>query len=97
MLLLSGTVANVLETPVGTRKDGTEYGGFHQVQMLCEEPLTNGGTRLGLFTLRCDDVELFEKLKGRRVRVPVGAFARAGAIHYYLQAGAVPLLDTHPS
>lgn len=95
MLSLTGQVMNILETPTGTRKDGTEYGGFHQVQMLCEEHLTNGETRLGLFTLRCDDPGPFEKLKGRPVRVPIGAFARAGTIHYYLQAGAVPVLEVN--
>lgn len=88
MLTLNGQVMNVLEMPAGTKKDGTEYGGYHQVQLLCEEPLKNGEKRMNLFTLSCDDPEPFRKAIGRPVSVPVGVYARGGAISFYLQKGA---------
>lgn len=88
MLTLNGQVMNVLEVPEGTKKDGTEYGGYHQVQLLCEEALKNGDKRMNLFTLSCDNPEPFRKLVGRPVSVPVGVFARGGALSFYLLKGA---------
>jgi len=90
MLILQGQVANVLETPRGTNKEGQEYGGYHQVQLLCQEDLRNGEQRLALFTLRTDEPHLFRDLKGRQVQVPVGVFARGGILNFYMQRGAEP-------
>ena len=87
MLSLTGEVMNVLLTPKGTNREGKEYGGYHQVQLLCEEPLTNGETRMSLFTLATDAPQAFAALRSRRVRVPVGVFARSNALHFYLQRG----------
>lgn len=90
MLQLQGQVMNVLETPRGTTREGQEYGGVHQVQLLCEEHLRNGEKRMQLHTLRADDVEPFRKLQGRMVAVPVGVFARGGNLYFYLQKQATP-------
>lgn len=90
MLLLEGRVENVLLTPEGKTREGKEYGGDHQVQLLCREALRNGETRLSLFTLRCDDVVPFEKLAGKDIRVRVGLFARNNTVNFYLQKGAAP-------
>jgi len=90
MLTLQGTIANVLLTPAGTSKDGSEYGGYHQVQLMCEEDLKNGEKRLALFTLRTDQPAEFQELLGSTVRVPVGVFARAGTLNFYMQRGASP-------
>jgi len=93
MLTLHGQVVNVLETPKGTKRDGSEYGGYHQVQMICEEPLRNGERRMQLFTLATDVPEAFKRVLGRHVSVPVGVFARAGTLHFYLQKGAEVVVD----
>lgn len=90
MLELKGQVVNCLETPKGTSKEGVEYGGVHQVQLMCEEVLKNGEKRVQLYTLRADNLEPFRKLQGREVRVPVGCFARGNQLFFYLQRHAAP-------
>lgn len=80
-LKLCGKVANHLETPEGVSREGKEYGGKHQVQLLCEETLRNGETRLQLFTLntnRPGDYPL-----GTDAEVPVGVFATPKGVQFY--------------
>ena len=69
MLLMTGQVLNVLQTPEGTNREGTKYGGYHQVQLLCEEVLQNGEKRNSLFTLTCEEPDKFKKLTGQNVAV----------------------------
>lgn len=91
MLTLAGQVMNVLETPKGVnKKTGEEYGGYHQVQLLCREELQNGETRMQLQTLSTDHPEAFKPLQGKVVRVPVGAFARGGTLHFFIPKGSKP-------
>jgi len=92
MLQMTGQVANVLETPKNTNREGQEYGGYHQVQLLCNQTLTNGETRMEIFTLRTDHPEEFKKLKGKHVSVPVGVFARGGNLNFYMERGGLPKL-----
>ena len=90
MLLMTGQVANVLETPKGKNREGQEYGGYHQVQLLCDQTLTNGEKRMEIFTLRTDHPEEFRKLQGKAVSVPVGVFARGGNLNFYMEKGGLP-------
>jgi hypothetical protein len=97
MLMMTGEVFNVLQTPVGTNKEGQQYGGDHQVQIMGDNPLTNGEVRKELVTLRTDHPEAFKKLVGKTVAVPIGAFVRNSSIIYYLQKGATPSVLTQPT
>lgn len=90
MLLMTGQVANVLETPKGTNREGQEYGGYHQVQLLCEQSLSNGETRMEIFTLRTDNPEEFRKHTGKQISVPVGCFARGNNLNFYMEKGGMP-------
>lgn len=90
MLQMTGQVANVLETPRGTNREGQEYGGYHQVQLLCKQVLANGENRMELFTLRTDSPEEFRKFIGKSVSVPVGVFARGGSLNFYMEKGGLP-------
>lgn len=91
MLMMSGQVANVLETPKGvSKKTGEEYGGYHQVQLLCREDLQNGETRMQLFTLSTDRPEDFKTVQGKSVRVPVGAYARGNDLRFFIPKGSKP-------
>jgi len=80
-LKLCGKVANHLVTPEGKGKDGAEYGGKHQVQLLCEETLRNGETRLQLFTLNTNRPEAYPT--GAEAEVPVGVFVTAKGVQFY--------------
>lgn len=90
MLTLTGQVVNVFVTPQGTNKDtGEIYGGLHRVQIMAENVLKNGSKRVELIDLTVDDPAPFQRLQGRQVRVPVGAFASGGSIRYFhLKAAA---------
>ena len=92
MLLLIGTILNVLEVPKGTKKDGTAYGGYHQVQLMCEETLNNGEKRMDLMTMSTDHPEPFAEKKGSSVMVAVGVFARGGTLNFYMQKDALPII-----
>jgi hypothetical protein len=90
-LSLTGQVMEIYESPKGVnRETGEEFGGSHYVQMLCDDVLRNGERKLSLFTLRTDDPEAFQRLRGSTVAVPVGAFVRDGAIAFYLAKGQAP-------
>lgn len=84
MLTLQGQVVNVFLTPQGTnRETGEVYGGTHRVQIMAENVLKNGAKRVELVDLTVDDPAPFQKLQGRPVRVPVGAFVSGGSIRYF--------------
>ena len=89
-LELVGRVENVLLTPEGVTKEGESYGGHHQVQLICQETLRNGQSRLQMFTLRTDTPEAFSSLQGSHVAVPVGVFARGGNVQFYQAKGSQP-------
>jgi hypothetical protein len=95
MLTLQGQIVNVFVTPQGTNKDtGEIYGGLHRVQIMAENVLKNGAKRVELVDLTVDDPNPFQRLLGRPVRVPVGAFVAGSQIRYFhLKAAAQPVAE----
>lgn len=94
MLTLHGQIVNVFETPRGVnRETGEEYGGQWKVQILAENLLRNGQTRTELVDLTVEDPAPFQRLQGKRVRVPVGAFVSGNAIRYFHRAAAQPVVE----
>lgn len=84
MLTLNGTVLNVFDTPASTdKKTGEIRPAATRVQIQAENTLENGQKRIDMVTLKVSDGELYKKLTGKPVRVPVGAFIANGAILYY--------------
>ena len=56
-----------------------------------EMPVRGGDSRLDLITLTVEDKKIYEDLKGKRIRVPLGFFAPAkGNIVYYIAKGGQP-------
>lgn len=91
MLLLVGTVMNTFEAPKGVNKTtGETYGGKPRVQVMAENELQNGETRLDLVNLTVDDQTIYDALKGTRVAIPVGAFVNNGAVAFYAVKGSKP-------
>lgn len=94
MLTLHGQIVNVFLTPQGTnRETGEIYGGTHRVQIMAENVLKNGAKRVELVDLPVDDPAPFQRLQGKRVRVPVGAFVSGNAIRYFHRAAAQPVVE----
>lgn len=90
-LTMRGQALGVYVSPKGTnRETGAEYGGTHHVQLLCEDSLRNGETKLALFTLRTDAPELFKSVVGKTLKVPCSAYVRGTEVAYYLPPGKQP-------
>lgn len=73
-------------------KDGKEYGGQDKVQMIGDILLPNGETKIDMFTLTTSNIKDFDNLVGKEIRVPIGIFAAAKAITYYIPKGSKPQL-----
>lgn len=84
MLTLNGVVLNVFDTPASTdKKTGEIRPASTRVQVQAENTLENGQKRFDMVTLKVTDGEVYRKLQGKPVRVPVGAFVAGGSIMYY--------------
>jgi hypothetical protein len=91
MLTLNGQVVNVFQNPSGKNKaTGMEYGGQDRVQIMAQNTLKNGDTRVDLINLTVTNAEDYKTLQGRNVRVPVGVFAKDGTINFYVAPGTLP-------
>lgn len=76
-ILLSGIVFNVYQTPEKiSKRTGEAYGGRWKVEILSDFPLETGGSKNEIVTLTIEDPRKFESLKGKRVNLPVGIFAK---------------------
>ena len=91
MLLLVGQVVNVFEAPKGTNKEtGESFGGNPRVQILAENQLQNGDTKLDLVNLSVENEAAYKSLKGHKIAVPVGAYVNKGIVAFYALKGALP-------
>lgn len=93
MLTLNGKLANLYETPKGVnRETGEHYGGGYKLQVMCQNTLKNGETKIELVDLLIDDVTPFRDGVGRMVSIPVGVFVSAGKPAFYaLKKSAAPV------
>jgi hypothetical protein len=93
MLKLHGTLLNVFQSPVGTRQDGTNYGGEYRVQIQTESILKNNEVRIEMLTMRTDHPENFRGSEGKEIVVEVGVFARNNTVHYFMHTGTEQTLN----
>ena len=95
MLFLLGQVLNVFDTPASTdRATGEVRPAKSRVQVMAENELQNGQKRHELVNLSVDDPDLYRKLIGHTVSVPVGAFVASGAVMFYALKGQRPTRQT---
>jgi hypothetical protein len=91
MFTLCGQVANVYIQPGGTsRKTGEVFDPRDKVQILGSLPLQGGGHKLELVSLNVEDARVYQTLMGKHVRVPVGVYALAKSVGYFIPQGAKP-------
>lgn len=84
MLTLNGLVQNVFTKPESKdRETGEIRPATDNVQILAENFMESGEKRLEMVTLKVQQGEVYRKLVGKHVRIPVGAFVTNGAILYY--------------
>ena len=92
MLTLNGTVANVFETPKGVKKTtGEVYGGYHKIQLMCFDVLSNGEKQAHLVDLSVEDITPFKLAENASVSVPVRAVVRDGKLNFYALKGVPPV------
>lgn len=89
MITLKGKLLNTFVSPKG-EKDGNEYGGQDKIQLIGDISLPNGETKIDMFTLTTQDISLFKDLRGKEIRVPIGIFAAAKSLTYYIPKGSKP-------
>lgn len=91
MLTLNGQVINCFDQPSYTdKKTGEVSPAKHRVQIMAENLLQNGSNRMELVNLTVEDITPYQKLIGRSVRVPVGAFANGSTIQFYALKSHTP-------
>lgn len=91
MLTLNGQVLNVFDQLASTDKQTGEIRpAKSRVQIMAENELQNGQKRHELVNLTAEDPELYRKLIGKPVSVPVGAFVASGTVMFYALKGHKP-------
>ena len=84
MLTLNGVVQNVFTKPESKdRETGDVRPSTENVQILAENVLESGEKRLEMVTLKVPSGDVYRKLMGKAVRVPVGAFIANGSLLFY--------------
>jgi len=92
MFTLFGQVANVYIQPGGTsKKTGEVFDPRDKVQILGSLPLQGGGHKLELVSLNVEDASVYQSLLGKKIRVPVGVYALAKSVGYFIPQGSKPL------
>lgn len=93
MFTLCGQVANVYVQPGGTsKKTGETFDPRDKVQILGHIPLQDGTTKLDLVTLNVEDARQYQQVIGKTIRVPVGVYALAKTVGYFIPQGCKPAL-----
>lgn len=92
MFTITGEVAGTYTQPGRTDdKTGEIQEPKDKVQLYGEMPTPSGETRRELVTLTCEDRKVYEALKGRQVRVPMGVFSPGkNQVIYYIPKGSKP-------
>lgn len=64
-----------------------------KVQIMGEMPLQDGETRFDLITLTVENKKMYDDLRGKAIRVPLGFFSpQKGQIVYFVPKGSKPEL-----
>lgn len=89
MIILQGTLLNVMQMPKGTRKDGTEYGGDWRVQIQHDNIMKNGEKVIDLVNFSIDNPEDYKPHVGKVISVPVSPWG-SGGVNYQSLPGHSP-------
>lgn len=91
MLTLTGQLINTFVQPKG-EKDGKEYGGQNKVQILGKVELSDGGSKMDMYTLTAHDIKSFEAFVGKTVSFQVGVLASGKNLIYFIPKSTKPKL-----
>jgi len=93
MFTVSGKVINVFDQLGKLDKETGEVGETTpRLQLLGNMPMPNGEMRMDMVTVKVESKRVYEELKGKDIRLPIGVFAPSkGQIVYYVPKGAKPV------
>lgn len=96
MFTVTGQVLKTFIQPGQVDKESGEVGKpSSKVQIMGEMPVQGGDSKLDLITLTVENQKVYEELKGKRIRVPLGFFApQKGNIVYFIPKGSIPEIVT---
>ena len=95
MLSLTGTLINVFQTEAGINKSGESYDAQNKIQLLGDVANANGTIKKDMYTLTVKNLDDFAKFTNKEIIVPIGVFASAAKLTYFVSKGGKPAL-TNP-
>ena len=92
MFTVTGQLVKTFIQPAPIDKETGEVGKpSPKIQIMGEMPVQGGESRFDLITLTVENLETYNALKGKKIRVPLGFFApQKGNIVYYIPKGSSP-------
>jgi hypothetical protein len=92
MFTVTGSVMKTFLQPgVVDKETGNVSPPTPKVQIMGEMPVQGGEVRLDMVTLTVENQNVYESLRGKIVRVPLGFFSpKSGQIIYFIPKGSVP-------
>lgn len=93
MFTVCGQVINVFDQQGRLDKETGEITPTTpRLQLLGNMPMPNGESRMDMITVKVDNKESYEALKGKDIRLPIGVFSPSkGQIVYYVPKGSKPV------
>lgn len=82
MIILSGTLLKIYNTPEGKDKDGKAYGGDTKIQILNETKLRNGEMKNEIIDLTVPTAGTYKEQIGQEIEVPVNIRAYKNTIYF---------------
>ena len=94
MFTVTGKVVHVFDQEGALNKEtGEKTPDSVRLQMMGEMPVQGGASRFEMITVKVDNKKIYEVLKGKEIRLAVGAFSpQKGQIIYFIPKGAKPEL-----
>jgi len=92
MFTVSGTVINVFDQQGKVDQETGVIGETTpRLQLLGNMPMPNGELRMDMITVKVENRKVYEPLKGKEIRIPIGVFSPSkGQIVYYVPKGSKP-------
>jgi len=93
MFTVSGQVINVFDQQGKVDQEtGEVTPTTPRLQLLGNMPMPNGETRMDMITVKVENKQAYEQLKGKDIRLPIGVFSPSkGQIVYYVPKGSKPV------
>lgn len=88
MLTLNGVLVNTFVSPGGvSKKTGESFEARDKIQLLCDIPLQDGGTRKDLVSMTVESAADYRGREGEVMSLPVGTYASGRSVGFFVLRG----------